>query len=152
MRQRCIILSYNIIIKLICNILILTLCRYVIVICTVRLYLPIYKYLKKSFYITTYRYIVLKFTVCRSYRLCATSNKFIFISDRTKFVRTICDRVLKVNNFTVLSNILYIIHILYYPIKWLNLLKGEYECSTCIYHLYTWNTFSRIMFIYTNTR
>lgn len=140
MRRRCIILSYNIIIKLICNILILTLCRYDYDVDQI-----------KSFYITTYRYIMLKFTVCRSYRLCATSNKFIFISDRTKFVRTICDRVLKVNNFTVLSNILYI-HILYNPTKWLNLLKGEYECSTCIYHLYTWNTFSRIMFIYTNTK
>jgi len=119
--------------------------------CTVRLYLPIYKYLKKSFYIITYRCIMLKCTYveCRSYRRCTTTaNKFIFISDRTKFFRTKCDRALKVNDFTVLSNIRYI-HILYYPTKWLNSLKGEYEC---IYHLYTSNTFSRIMIIYTNTR
>lgn len=101
------------------------------------LFLPaIYKYLKKYYFIIAHRYVMLKCTVCRSYRRCATNtNKFIFTSDRTKFFRTKCDSVLKVNNFTVLSNIWYK-HIIYHlPTKWLNLLKGECEYRSCIYYL-----------------
>lgn len=121
------------------------------------MYPPIYKYLKKVVLlgIIYYLYIIMKkFTIiCRSYHRCATTaNTLIFLNDRTKFFKTKCSRISKVNNFTILSNILYIIHVLYYPSKWLNLLKEECEWSACIIYHFPSNTFSRIMITYTNTR